>query len=388
MKKISMIALIMASLFSVAATAETTADATNKVLTADSTTVKFLGRTTSKDNKLWLPLSASGIEFKVTASSLSIQLTGDMTARPVRGNSPVPTNYARYEIYVDGVLFTTGTMEKQKKEEIIFNEKKPRTATVRLIKITEAEQSYMAITSITVDKDGTVTPTQAKNLKIEFIGDSITCGYGVEADGAGNSFTTATQNAAKSFAYLTAQALDADYSFVSYSGFGIVSGYTGDGTINTASLVPPVYENLSFSYNTQMFNNTSWDFANYQPNLIVINLGTNDNSYTKGDPEKCAAYEKLYVDFLKKVRTHNPNAHIVCTLGIMGDELYSYVDQAASDYTASTGDKNISTFHFTPQNGSVDGLGADSHPSTTTQKKEAALFTAYIQKLISDGTIK
>ena len=388
MKKTGIIALIMASLFSAAAAADTAAPTTNKVLTADNTTVKIIGRTVSKNGDLWLPLSASGIEFTVTASSLSIQLLGDMTSMPVRGNKPEPTNRARYSIYVDGTLLTTGVMNKQKKEEVIFNEAKPRTATVRLVKITEAAQSYMAVKSITVDKDGTIAPTAAKARKIEFIGDSITCGYGVEAAGPNEGFTTATQNATKSYAYLTAQALDADYSFVSYSGFGIISGYTGDGNINTASLVPPLYEKLSFSYTNTNFSANKWDFATFQPNIVVINLGTNDNSYTKGDEGKCTKYQKLYVDFLKLIRKDNPKAYIICTLGIMGDELHDYVDNAAADYTTATGDKNISTFHFTPQNGAEDGLGADWHPSAVTQEKEAGLLTEYIQSLISSGTIK
>jgi lysophospholipase L1-like esterase len=388
MKKSAIIVLIMASLFSAAAAADTAADTTNKVLTADKTSVKVIGRTANKNTELWLTQSASGIEFTVTASTLSIQLVGDMTALPVRGNKPEPTNRARYCIYVDGTLLTTGIMNKQKKEEVVFNEAKPRTATVRFIKITEAEQSYMGIKSITVDKDGTIAPTAAKARKIEFIGDSITCGYGVEAKGASENFSTATQNAAKSYAYLTAQALDADYSYVSYSGFGIISGYTGDGNINTASLVPPFYEKVCFSYNDTNFSANKWDFAQFQPGIVVINLGTNDNSYTKGDEEKCTTYQKQYTEFLKTVRKDNPNAYIICTLGIMGDELHDYVDNAAADYTAATGDKNISTFHFAVQNGVVDGFGADCHPSAKTQEKEAGLLTAYIQQLITDGIVK
>jgi lysophospholipase L1-like esterase len=383
MKKSVIIALIMATLFS----AEATANDANKIFTANSSTVKIIGRTATKKDELWLTMSASGIEFTATASTLSVQLVGDMTALPVRGKQAEPTNRARYSIYVDGALLTTGVMNKQKKEEVLFTESKPRTATVRIIKITEAEQSYLGIKSITVDKDGTIAPTAAKARKIEFIGDSITCGYGVEAKGASESFSTATQNASKSYAYLTAQALDADYSFVSYSGFGIISGYTGDGNINTASLVPPLYEKVCFSYNDTNFSANKWDFAQFQPNIVVINLGTNDNSYTKGDEEKCTTYQKQYTEFLKTIRKNNPNAYIICTLGIMGDELHDYVDNAAADYTAATGDKNISTFHFAVQNGSVDGLGADWHPSAKTQEKEAQLLTAYIQSLIDNGTI-
>jgi len=349
-----------------------------KIMYADKSNVKIIGRTATKNNALWLTQSASGIEFKVTASSLSIQLTGDVTARPSR--STTPTNYARYTIYVDEVETVTGTMDKQKKEEIVFSGDKPRTATIRLLKITESGQSLMAIKSITTDEKGTIAPTAEKSLKIEFIGDSITCGYGVEAKGASESFTTATQNATKTYAFLTAQALDADWSFTSYSGFGIISGYTGDGQINTQSLVPPIYEKTCFSWGSNTFNQVAWDFS-FKPNIIVVNLGTNDNSYTKGDSEKCDAYVKAYIDFVKQIRKNNPESYIICSLGIMGDELYSSVEEVVADYTKETGDKNISAFHFTPQNTSADGVGADFHPSAVTQKKEGELLTEYIRSL-------
>ena len=82
-------------------TTKTDAAKEGKIMYADKSTVKIIGRTVAKNNALWLTQSASGIEFTVTASSLSIQLTGDVTARPSRNTTP--TNYARYTIYVDGV---------------------------------------------------------------------------------------------------------------------------------------------------------------------------------------------------------------------------------------------------------------------------------------------
>lgn len=41
---------------------------------------------------------------------------------------------------------------------------------------------------------------------------------------------------------------------------------------------------------------------------MVINLGTNDASYTKGDKEKVLEYADAYAEFLKVVREKNPNA--------------------------------------------------------------------------------
>ena len=74
--------------------------------------------------------------------------------------------------------------------------------------------------------------------KIEFIGDSITAGYGVDDEVKEHGFSTATEDVTKTYAYKTAAALQADYSIVAYSGHGIISGYTGDGEKNTGLLIP------------------------------------------------------------------------------------------------------------------------------------------------------
>ena len=68
---------------------------------------------------------------------------------------------------------------------------------------------------------------------IEFIGDSITCGYGIDTACEANTFSTTNENVNKAFSYLTAAALGADASFVSYSGHGLISGYTGNPDIPT-----------------------------------------------------------------------------------------------------------------------------------------------------------
>lgn len=113
------------------------------------------------------------------------------------------------------------------------------------------------------------------------------------------------ENAAKTYAYKTARNFDADYSFVSVSGAGIISGYTGSAEKNDQLLVPDFYDKFCFTWSWlggEEVAKYDWDFSQYQPELIVINLGTNDNSYTKGDADKCAEYEKGYVNFLKQVR--------------------------------------------------------------------------------------
>ena len=346
-------------------------------------TVKLQGRTLDNDGTRWLIMSASGFECRVHAKEMSIALTGDSTAHPTRQPDGKPEmNQARYALYVDGVLVQDECMDEAQKTLVVFKGNAARDATVQLLKLSEGTQSYLGVREMITDDDASISPTPAKKLKIEFIGDSITCGYGVEGKSAEELFTTRTEDASKAYACLTAKNLDADWSLVSFSGFGVVSGWTNDGNINTIQLVPPHYKKFCFCWNGDMFKDHEWDFSRFQPQIVVINLGTNDDSYTQDDIQRQNEYVSCYVDFIKTVRSYNPQAKIVLALGMMtgGNRLIPFMQKAAQEYTSQTGDTNISTYSFKSQT-PEEGFGSDFHPSIATQTRCALEFTEYLKGL-------
>ena len=236
-----------------------------------------------------------------------------------------------------------------------------------------------------IEVTGQIRATKAKKKLIEFIGDSITCAYGVDDEDRDHHFSTKTEDVTKGYAYKVAEKLGVDYSMVSYSGYGIISGYTETGDKFSAQLVPTYYEKLGFSNNIYMSKyvpqDIEWNFTKQQPNLIVINLGTNDNSYVLGKDVRKEEYISGYVAFLKTVRKCNPNATILCTLGIMGTDLCPAVEEAARRYQKETEDVNIFTMRFTEQLES-DGYVADWHPTETTHNKAAERLSAEIKKIM------
>lgn len=348
---------------------------------ASAENVKLLGRTYLLDDTLWLAFSATGAEFTFTGTKAEITLVGDNVATSSGGEG----HFCRVGIYVDDKLVYDELLKEQTKTVTAFESTAEKTVTIRVIKLTEAADSTVGIGKIKVMAKGAIKPTKAKAHRIEFIGDSITCGFGVDDSDKNAQFTTATENVSKTYAYKTAQSLKADYSMVALSGYGILSGYTGNGKINSAQLIPNYYEKVGFSYG--YFNNSikpdtlDWNFKDFEPELIVINLGTNDGSYCGRDVKKQKQFTNAYVKFLKQVRAKNPNAKILCTLGTMGDTLYPSVANAVKLYTKKTGDKNISSMKFDVQLYS-DGYGACWHPSEITHTKAAKMLTAKIKKLM------
>ncbi|MDR0293289.1 MAG: GDSL-type esterase/lipase family protein [Oscillospiraceae bacterium] len=340
--------------------------------------VKPLGRTwLDGDNILWCGLSGSGIEFEISASRLELTLAGDSGANPNNKDGN-----ARFAVYVNGERVIDEQIDGKEKSCVVFDTQ--TAANVKLIKLSESANSVFGIKGIASENCVSLKPADNKPLLIEFIGDSITCGYGVDDEVKENHFSTSTEDITKAYAYKTAENLNADYSMVSYSGYGIISGYSDDGRKSVNQLVPEYYDKTGFSYgsaNGRKLETVPWDFSVRQPGIVVINLGTNDSSYTKNDPEKCAEYQTEYTAFLKAVHEKNPDAKIICSLGIMGQDLYTYMENAVSDYSRETGDDNVSCFKFDVQDMAADGIAADWHPSEKTHEKAARKLAKEIAKL-------
>lgn len=341
---------------------------------AEEQYVKMLGRTHSENGILWLAHSASGVEFKVKGTKCSVKIIGDSMIA-------AEDNQARFAAFVDGERVVDEMITQSEVTYDVFSYNEEKEVTVRLMKISEAANSILGIDEITVTSESDIAPTEENELKIEFIGDSITCGYGVDDEDRDHHFSTKTEDATKAYAYKTAELLNADYSLVSYSGHGIISGYTTQGKKVIAQQLPKKYDRFAVSggNGSDGFSAAAvdWDFTKFVPDIIVINLGTNDCSYTGKDEALIKEYSESYTKFLAKVRKNNADAHIICTLGVMGADLYNAMCEAAENYTAETGDENISTFRLSTQDGST-GFAADWHPTAATHDIAAAELADYI----------
>ena len=225
-------------------------------------------------------------------------------------------------------------------------------------------------------KDLTEAPALPQR-KIEFIGNSITCGYGIEADVATAPFTYETENHYYSFASLTARALQAQHLVVARSGIGIFRNYNGpyDGTPEGA--MPAVYDYTNYDDQSQL-----WDFTQYQPDLVCINLGTNDASVGRFNQQKM---REAYASFLQHVRGNYPHAKIVMMSGCMLNSFRNDAVKAQLDAVVAQaqrrGDNQVYRFDFEPQDGSL-GYGASYHPSLKQQEKMANELVPFLKEIM------
>ena len=213
--------------------------------------------------------------------------------------------------------------------------------------------------------------------KMEFYGNSITAGYAVEDTSGKDSPDSTFTNNYLSYAAITARHFNAAYQCICRSGIGI--------TVSWIPLImPELYDRLN-----PTDPNSKWAFSQYSPDIVVINLFQNDSWLVNmpnseayktrfGNESPDDAYLiNAYQQFLSKIRTHYPNAHIICSLGCMdavkeGSIWKDYIKTAA----ANLNDEMIYT-HFMPY------LEASTHPSIKDQEIMANHLIQFIEDTIN-----
>ena len=346
----------------------------------DEKNVKLLGRTMLIGENLWMAWSATGVEFEFEGKQLSVSILGGKAAT----DFSVDNCFAKIGIYVNDIRVTTDLVRQPKKTYEILNSDVEHKIKVRILKLSEAPMSTIGIAPIVTE--GKITPVEKAAHLIEFIGDSITCGYGVDDLDLRNTFSTATEDVTKGYAYLTAKELGLDANIISCSGYGVLSGYTGDPQIqNTAELLPPYYEKMGFSRDCfeggLSPQDVDWDFSKFQPELVVLNLGTNDHSFCQEIQERWELFIQRYTSFLGMIRRNNPEAMILCVYGVMEDRIAPMVEKAVEMYREQSGDTRISYLYITPDDGSR-GYAVDFHPAPATHAIASEKVVDRIKKLI------
>jgi lysophospholipase L1-like esterase len=205
------------------------------------------------------------------------------------------------------------------------------------------------------------------NRKIEFIGNSITCGYGTEGLSKDERFKPETENNYQSYAPIMARAFHADYHIVAHSGEGVVRNYGYREKASPKGTMPRRF-NRVYDEKEQPL----WDYTQWKPDMVVINLGTNDFS-TQPFPDKevfTEGYKKLIREALKQYG----EIPVFCVVGPMIDEpCYSYVKEMVETFRSAEQKKNvyfigIPSYLTVPEK----DLGSDYHPNYKGQLKMAA----------------
>lgn len=317
----------------------------------------------------------SCIEMSWSGTNISIRVKSCGTVKALLADSH-GNNF--YYVIVDGNESSARKIiiSKEKQLYTLASFADNRTHHVQLFKITNTDDHVTRFYGFKIDDGGKVLkPARKPKRKIEFFGNSITCGHGVDVPkDSADSGAPQYFNNYKAYGAITARHFNAQYHCTSKSGIGVMVSWF-------PQVMPEIYDRVDPNDSAQ-----KWDFRLYQPGIVVVNLLQNDSwivnmpgneEFKKrfGTTKPTEAFiVQAYANFIAKLRSKYPHANIICVLGNMdatrdGSKWPGYVRQAV----ASLNDRKIITYFFKYKD-------TPGHPTQAEQKAMADELIAMIEK--------
>lgn len=276
-----------------------------------------------------------------------------------------PSGQNGFQVVVDGRPTGTFTTTTNRDKYPLATGLAPGDHEVSFYKRTEAKIGEVQLLGFEPESS-LLPPPPAPTRRIELIGDSITAGYGDEGGTPQCLYSPATENAYDAYGAIVARTFGADHVNVSWAGKTI-----GEMSVLWDRTLPAR-------------DTSTWDFSQYVPDVVVINLGTNNFGWSDPGP---ARFTDPYIKLVEKVRARYPNAHVFCVLGPMLADTYpagkmqlsharAYT-KAAVDAFRAKGDERVYFLEIPTQDPNTAGCGF--HPSLATHRKMAELLSSAIK---------
>ena len=315
-------------------------------ITSATPGVKVLGvRNLASENGLHMDWSCSGAEFAIDLKGGSVRLTFKVSANCL------------FRVWVDGEEYKQNGSEyftvSKISGVITLNDISAGKHTIRVMKVTGYTLAQAELTGVMFAGEmlSDVVDTADKDLYIEFVGDSITCGWGTIG---GHTGAYTDQDGTYAYSYLLAKELNADYSMTALSGQGLLCG--DPGVTNGYLYADPIGN-----------SETQYDFAR-KADIVVINIGTNDFSKNVGEAE----FKAAYLAFLRTVREKNgEDCKILCLYNTMNDTYASAILAAVEEFGGVM--EGVTTYKLNRAHG-------NHHPNI----EEQAAYAAVLKDIISN----
>lgn len=240
---------------------------------------------------------------------------------------------------------------------------------VEIVHRSENWHGHVTLNNFALTGGGFFPAPKLPRRKMLVLGDSVTCGEAIDRV-AGEEKNTRWWNASESYGMLTAKTLNAQVNLVCWGGRGLIRSW--NGKTDEANL-PDFYEYAVGDNNPAW----KWNHKQYQPDLIVSAIGTND--FSPGIPDR-EIYVTAYVKFLNKLLTNHPQAHIAVTEGaiLSGDKkaaLIDYIREAISRVNDSRVHQ-VTSRHY-------PGDAQDAHPTKEQHAAMAKDLTPQLKALMA-----
>lgn len=334
------------------------AEADRVVYAAGSPEIRYVGRIAYQ--------SGADVSFDWSGTYLSTKFTGGECSIVVSD-----TKKSYYNVFVDDRLHGVVVVHGQDTTITLVSGLSRGEHLLRLQKRSEAEQGLTTIHSFVLGKRGELRRVESvSDRHIEFIGNSLTCGYGTEGKIPTEPFKAETENCDKAFACIIARYFDADYSLIAHSGRGAARNYGDSASVSKRTMADRMM------YLMDEYEDRKWDFKGYVPDLVVINLGSNDFS-TKPHPTK-EQFAASYARIIAQLREGYGDVSVLCIAPRINEPAFTYI----RDFCNACEDKNVHFAAILPGIYNADSdLGSSGHPNYIGQRKMAMALIPYVSTI-------
>ncbi|APC39753.1 SGNH/GDSL hydrolase family protein [Clostridium estertheticum] len=333
---------------------------------SDKAGVRYIGRFDFSD--------ARGPKFAWPASTIYAKFYGSSVSTKIRS---LGDNY--FIIIIDGevVINSLKLSEGEEKIFLLASELILGEHEVSIIVRTEFYLGTAQFLGFDFDKGKILTPATPLNRRIEIVGDSISCGFGNEAENREIEYSPKYDNSYLSYGSIAARDLEAEYIIVARSGFGLIRSYDG----NKLNVLPEIYPRILPD------KDDTWQFESFIPQVVVINLGTND--FSSGFIPNREEFTVAYIKLVNKVHKNYKEAKIICAIGpiIDGNALTvtrDYIKNDVVNKLNKDNEINNKWLYFLEFDHQVesDGYGINGHPSLKTHEKMGRSLADFIRKIL------
>lgn len=314
---------------------------------ADASELRYVGRTS---------VSVEGeVSFDWVGTHFSTVLDGDRIDAEFSAEGEVWFN-----VFVDGKVSGTFCVSSVDTVVNIVGEIPAGRHLVTVQKRTEGEFGRATVKRIVLPSWCRIErQADIPDRHIEFIGNSLTCGFGTEGKDRNEPFMVSTENCNLSFAAIISRYFDAEYTFIAHSGQGAVRNYGDSLRVSKVCMQERMLR--TFDMDTVLWK------PSYCPDLVIVNLGTNDF----GVPPFPGRDEFVdgYCNLLSQVRELYGDIPIICVCPpTTGRPLVDYLESAVEKMA----DSNVHFIALTRglYNDTTD-LGSVWHPNYSGQRKMA-----------------
>ena len=355
-----------------------------ETIPATDTRVTFVGRTAVEGTTVSFDWTATYFRVAFSGKSLTMKASDLKVGAADEAAAAKLHNY--YAVWVDSPTSAEPhrIVEVKEGENIIelvdpnYLKKSRRSVHEVIVqKRTEGEQGRTTVYEFTTDGQFfQAEPLRARQL--EFIGDSYTCGYGIDAPTKEEKFSPETENASRSYAAIVSRYFGADYIAVAHSGMGMVRNY------NSKFAKWHMPERYLQTFDMDSTQATRWNAADhaFKPAMSIIYLGANDFSgWMMPDNKK---FNKGYLHLLSEIKANYGEEHpILCMTPGPYEFLFLYV----RDVVNNCGLTNVHYLGYFPaqHHNTDEDLGAGWHPNYNGQKKLAFSIIPYIATITGWG---